>query len=495
MSGGGPFDRDPSVVWIDPESHTEVPRDVALSVRIMGRRPALLAIVAAVLTVVAGLTWLALRSPASTLTLNGATISRPDATLRDAQTQFAAYVRARAGVIHGSPRCYFQRPAQQAAGGTTEVASSVLCGPVLFYDGSEIRPYLTYSSRVVVLPNGSVRLVVSGAPDDPEPAAAKGMLLVRPDMTSSPRSTAGFAVPIPPAAPANALAPVAVIHPARLPPAPRTAVIGSNTTTITLDEVGPVTDFGSGPAERSAPPGQRLIGFTVDFGSGENLAAPVAALQIGVSVDGATARRLPAVQQRSNHLQLFVIAVSTAATAVDLVLTDSGYTQRLSLLTGAPAPNNIAILRSNGAFRNASAHGDAVADVHDPGALVAHLTITLDGAGIYFFVPGTYVHPASPATALLDLDLCYHSADLADGNICHSFRPTDVTVTPTGAPAVHGRYISLNGSSQVMYEVPATMTTGTLTIAGSEAGDGFAMTIRRPVTIPFTLTLVLGVNR
>ncbi|MDT4899370.1 MAG: hypothetical protein QOJ78_300 [Pseudonocardiales bacterium] len=40
----------------------------------------------------------------------------------------------------------------------------------------------------------------------------------------------------------------------------------------------------------------------------------------------------------------------------------------------------------------------------------------------------------------------------------------------------------------VMFDVPVTMTRGTITVAGSEAGGGFQMTITDPLAIPFHLT-------
>jgi hypothetical protein len=97
------------------------------------------------------------------------------------------------------------------------------------------------------------------------------------------------------------------------------------------------------------------------------------------------------------------------------------------------------------------------------------------------------VHPASPHHVYLHLDICYRSPDFIDSSTCHTFRSTDVTITPAGGRPIAGQLVP-DPTGPVMFDVPVTMTRGTITVAGSEAGGGFQMTITDPLAIPFHLT-------
>jgi hypothetical protein len=284
---------------------------------------------------------------------------------------------------------------------------------------------------------------------------------------------------------------VDAVHPAVLRAAPRDAVIGSNSTTITLENSGFVSDFVSGRDERSAPPGHVLLAFTLAFGAGENSLAPLKTLKVEVSIAGGAARRLALSENTSESGQLFVVALPSTSTPVELEVIDAGFTQGLSLVTGVPDPANISALRSYIQFQLVSGSGAAVAQVHSDGGFTAHLKVQLTSAQLYFFVPGSNAHPRSTRDEFLALGLCYQSADFVDSSTCFSFRATDVFVTPSGGPPISGRSVHIDDSSEVgnitVFEVPAGTTTGTIAIKGSESGDGFSMTITRPLFIPFHL--------
>ncbi|MEO6702668.1 MAG: hypothetical protein ABI140_06665 [Jatrophihabitantaceae bacterium] len=272
--------------------------------------------------------------------------------------------------------------------------------------------------------------------------------------------------------------------------APRTAVMGGSNIKLTLRAFGPVADYtAAGIGERSAPAGQSLLGFRLAFDGGENDFVKLQSLKLGVSIAGRPPRQLPiAATSTDESGQLFVVAARSGTDPIDLVLTDAGITQRLSLRTGLPAATNIAFLRAPVRFHSASGSGTAVAQVSDGGDFTAHLSVQLSSAQFYYFVPRGLTHPSSPQDVFVHLDLCYRSADFTDSKTCHTFRNSDVIVTPTGHRPVRGQSITLDGYPVTMFEVPATFSTGTITIAGSEtSGDGFSMTISQPLTIRLNL--------
>jgi hypothetical protein len=217
--------------------------------------------------------WFFLRSSSIPIkiTYSGTTVNDPGAVLTTAQHNLAALVKNHDGQLKGSSRCYFQRPTKSARRSPSDVANTLLCGPVLFFDGEATHPYLSYRLSMDRTEGNAVRLNVEDRPIATHPEAAPaGVTLVRPDGTSEPLSTAGMAVPIPPSAAADVLQAVEVVHPVHLRKATRNAVMGSNAIKIRLDEYGPVRDYGEGTDERSAPPHQRLIGFRAQFDGGEN---------------------------------------------------------------------------------------------------------------------------------------------------------------------------------------------------------------------------------
>lgn len=280
------------------------------------------------------------------------------------------------------------------------------------------------------------------------------------------------------------------VMPARLRAAPRVAVMGSNSVTVALDNSAMVERYQYASVQHSAPRGQKLMAFQLSFSAGENSLAALSAVRLGVSVAGAMPRRVPLSDTSTTaDGQLFIAAVPKATSALDLVLTADGYTQRLSLLTGAPAAANIALLRGVVRSQSASGSGKTVAHVQDEGSFTAHLRVTLTGASVYFFVPPSYAHPASPGDAYVAFDLCYRSRDFSDTTSCSPFGGTDVMVTPSGGRPVRATLISVDGHRRPLYEMPAATTTGTINIAGSERSDDgrFAMTIDQPIHIHFHL--------
>jgi hypothetical protein len=126
---------------------------------------------------------------------------------------------------------------------------------------------------------------------------------------------------------------------------------------VTLLSSGWVAHDGRDAGIRSAAAGQKLLAFEVSFGEGENAAPKFGKLRLVVSVDNATPRRLPLGHTALASAQRFVVGVPAATRAVDLALTDSGVTQRLSILTGKPSAGNVAVLRRADRFMQIDASG------------------------------------------------------------------------------------------------------------------------------------------
>jgi hypothetical protein len=442
--------------------------------------------------VAAGGWWTFLRPAPVEITYVGAPVANAGSVLDSAKVGLAALVQADRGVLSPTSSCYFQRPSRPAAGARrSDIGGSILCGPVLFFDGSASRPYLSFPLTEHPGVDGTADLFVAAQPTSPDPAAVPpGVVLVRPAGTSKPRTDAGIKAPVPPPAMADLLTPTDLTHPVILPRAPSTAVIGSNSTTVTLQGMGPVADFGSGIDEQSTPTGQKLLAFELAFGAGENLQASPGELVLGVSIGGLTPRQLPLDSNTDERGQEFVVAVSPSVTSVDLVLTDGGITQRLSLLTGLPAPTNITLLQGPTRQQAVIGSGSATALVDADGQqFTAHLSLQIFGAALGFFMPSTLAHPASTSDAFLVVGLCFTSADFVDTTTCYRFRATDLTVTPTGGEPIRAEYVPTLAGRVPVFEVPANFTIGTVTVAGSEAsGEGWSMAITQPYSYPLKLT-------
>jgi hypothetical protein len=176
---------------------------------------------------------------------------------------------------------------------------------------------------------------------------------------------------------------------------------------------------------------------------------------------------------------------------VDLALTDSGVTQRLSILTGKPSAGNVAVLRRADRSVRINASGTATAHVNARGTpFDAHLTLHAYSAYLGYFLPSRHAHPRSPDKAFLQIDVCYQSADFVDSKTCHGFRSTDQSIALTGGGVIPARDLDprSNDSSTIVFEVPATFTSGTLRISGSESSsDGWSMTVAQPYSLKITI--------
>lgn len=476
---GGTADEAPDVVTHGPTRRRRRPVRIAL---------ASVAVAAAVGGVAL---WQVRRDTAAHLTWQGATIAHSSATLRAADTQLRELVRERHGVAAASSRCYFVQPGAGSSGGmgaadapASDVGPDLLCGPVLFYDGTPGQEYVSYALGVQPRAGADVQLTPSGDPVTLVPAAPPpGSRLVRPDRRRPPDGASGLRVPVPPPAARDTFVAVSGADLPGLPPAPRGSVLGGRDAEVVLAASGTVTHYGVGAAERSTPPGRRLLAFELLLADGEVYPLRLSTLQLGLSIDGGPPRPLPISSDVDRSGQFFVAAVPRDARRIDLVLTDAGLTQRISAVTGQPGAGNILVLRRTERMAGTLDLGSAVATVDDHGRVfTAHLSIRFEDSVLgYFTVFGT--RPPGPDRAFLYTDLCYYSDDFADSTTCHNFRPSDLTLVPDNGRPIQARPVAPRDpdGGYPVFDVPANFTGGTVRVSGSETdGAGWTMTITRP---------------
>jgi hypothetical protein len=460
-------------------------------------RGRLLLIGGVVLVLVAGLLtggyFLFLRG-GPTLTYQGHQISDAKGVLTTAESNLSAVVSKRHGAKAADTRCYYAVPTTAAPGAKkTDVDQDLRCGPVLFVDGDAAQSYLNFGLRNSQT-SGQAKLTVASQPEAPTPAAIPAdFTLKRPDGKTPPSGSGGLTPPAPPAADKGVLV-SADIGSQNLAKAPDSAVMGSLSGGISLTNLGPVTRYGSGDSARSAPAGQKLIAFKTAGAPGNDATSSDLSASAGVSVDGSAAKPLP-----TKVGAYYVLAVPTSVKTADLVLANAGLTQSISLLDGKPGPNNIAVL----ARKNRVVSTPATAPVtftyspevgfEDGSSGTSQTATATFNSGDLSYVntaTGTAVTASSAKTAILHLDV-YYAAVHDPGPFAF---PADlVTFTPTGGAPIAAKDIGGAKGVYLIFEVPAGLTTGTITLSGSatqtygNTTGTYKESVPTAVTIPFSL--------
>ena len=433
------------------------------------------------LTVVAGVavTVQATRVPALHPTLAGVRVDRPGAVLAAADRQFLGYARARRGLVSPESRCYFDRVGTPAA---ADVGRTLYCGPVLFYGGTPAAPYLQFAVTATNI-RDRVALSAQPTPLDPLPGAVPATAdLERTDHAQPPPDAGGLRAPVPPPAARDLFAALPGSDVPGVAIASPRAIMGGLGLTVAVEAVGAIDHFGQDADQHSAPPGQRLIAFETVLSDGEQPTLEARQLTFGVRVDSGPVRPLPhAVLPFAVYGQWFVLAVPVGARAVDLVFTDDGITQSVSLLTGEPAPGNVTVLQRTDRVDSVVNAFDATAEIDDHGRVYrTTVTIEKDPAYLGFFGPQGQ-HPAADR-AYVQAHLCYRLAGSAQ---CPTLRAADMVLTPSGGRPIRGRNAGTATAPFDVVEVPATFTVGDLSPAGTIAiAPGVTMTLRTPVAVP-----------
>lgn len=474
----------PSVEWLDdPSTPAPVLRRPPLTARLRTRSAMWCAVVAVLAAAIAGAV-VVLRGPAPLhVTVSGTAVDRPGDTIHAADLQLADYARTAHAAVGHSSRCYYD---EIGANPTTDVAPALQCGPVLLYDSTATTAWLSVPFDTTRAGNGHLRLTTrmqrfplstTGLPADSH--------LVRPDHRHAPKGVAGLHVPVPPPAPADLLAEVGPAGIPALHTAPQNARLGAYGVTLRLVSSGTIPSFGPNATARSAPPGQRLFAFVLDFFPGDEGSVPLHTLAIGVSVDGASPRPLHLSDDSLSVNQFVVVAVASNATSIDLVLKDHEVTQRMSLVDGTDRGGAIEVYRRHALEGTASNFGYAQATVDEgSGVQTSQLEIPVFDAKLRFYVNGAENHPAKRTQAYLWVDMCYHLVDLSSPRTCYGFRGSELRLSVAGAAPQVARNLGVGEHPYPVWLVPASFTNGVVTVTGSEvSADGrFRLTITKPIS-------------
>jgi hypothetical protein len=441
------------------------------------RRFGIRLIAVCVLGVLAGSGWNVLQpQPARTLTSYGYPISNAGSLLRQAEASMRSLVRARHGTLATGSRCYYvSEPAEETASGRIAIGDRMLCGPVLFVDGDRSRPYLAYSLLAGPAGRNRIRLAVTspdsdGISADPRPDSE----LIRPDGRQPP---AHFQLrqPAPPPAVGDVLTTASTLGSPITPAAPSAVMIGQ-ASGVRLVEYGFVDVYGWGDRARTAPPGYRLLAFATEPVAGELADGPP---DLSVRVDGQERGPLAAT---SDYV---VTAVPRRARQVDLVLTDSGLKQSISLLSGKPDVENPAVtVRSHDRQQLNVSRPVRVRLQTRSGTGVLTGTLTVRQVSLsYWAADGNCPQPDHAwlhVAALLKLE--------GDPQP-YGAEPALLTVTVPGSGTRTIANAAADPATGVddVAEVPASVTGGSLTFAGSVKTSKGTLTVLTPISIPFEI--------
>ena len=424
----------------------------------------------------------------NSFTFQGKTIAGAAKTLQQAESNLSALVSTRHGAQNSSTRCYFAIPLDPAGAKKTDIDQYLRCGPVLFVDDDASRAYLSFAFTAA--PSGSsIVLTPTATPQSNTPAAVPtGFVLKRPDGKAPSSDNGGLSAPIPPPAAANTLQATEVALPAGVKPP--TATIGSYAGGLTITNIGKVTRFGTGDNARSAPAGQLLYAFKIAAAAGNDGAVKDLSSATTIALDNAAGRALPA----HTGDQAIVIAVPTSVKSLDLVLNDSGLKQTFSLLTGKPGADNIVVLarthRSDAVNQSTTTtYNYSAKVVFADGTTGTSQTATLSLAGVTLAYQDTAYSTTASAIdkAYLIPDIVYTGSH--DGGP-YGVNTSLLTFTPTGgAAAITAKNVSTDPTKlRNVFEVPAGVTTGTITVGGT-ATEMFAGS-----TTTYTLTVATPVS-
>lgn len=421
---------------------------------------------------VAALTWAVWPAgdPAAPITVAGRTVSNPVAVLRDAQRTVAGLVASENGTSDESTRCYFAR-----SGPGGDVQRALRCGPVLFPGGSSPASYVTVPVRASIT-GPSVTLTADR--DVPPIATAPGRVeLVRPDGARPPSDDTADRLQPPrlPAGPRNLL--IATTLPDYVRARAVTASLIGRDASVTVGDITPLPAYGRGDAARTAPEGQRLVGFTLRFGPGAISAARAATARAQFVSSDADARVIPAPGTGR-----YVVAAIPANGRAYVALTDGGLTQRLELPSGRPADDVVALSRRTNlaAALRAKATVAAVATLAAGGVSKAvTLSATATRASLRFWPAASGgTRPSDPDRAFLSVDLSF----TYPGGEPTAFKRSQLRVD-AGGRSYPARFVD----GATVFEVPASFTSGNLVVSGRGADSALVTSITVPRTIPISI--------
>ncbi len=417
------------------------------------------------------------------LTFNGKQIENAEQILSDGQKQVNAQVSTRHGVKSNDTRCYFGVPKTPASGAKkSDISNTLLCGPVLFVDGTTSQAYLSYNINQTGSKSGKVVLGLSETPVSPNPAAPPGAVeLKRPDGTSPPSNSGNLKAPAPPTADKDALV-NADLGPSQseMKPAPTTAVMIGDTFGIRLNTIGKVDRYGRGDTARTAPSGTDLIAFTFEVTDGATDKS-ADTVSVGVQIGSGEPRSLP------GRTPAVIVAVPSGETAT-LLMVDSGVTQSLALPSGARGAKNILINVRAHLSATVNKAGNFTMKLRSGGQSGSYTgRYTFQKVGLYGTISGR--HPAAQ-NAYLFAFLTWKKTSgtkgpftSSGGNGPFGFRLAELSLVAGG----HTYKAKTIGTTTV-FEVPATITSGTVVVGGpTKQPTGTIETVTPTLRLPFAI--------
>ncbi|MGH9247242.1 MAG: DUF2510 domain-containing protein [Acidimicrobiales bacterium] len=430
------------------------------------RLPLVIGGVVVVALLIAGGAFVLLRKPA--LTFDGRAIDRPERTLSGAEDTLEAIVEERHGAKNDGSRCYFSLPNAD----TSDVNDFLRCGPVLFVDGDPDEPYLIFPLETEAGDGDAIRLVAADEPESPEPSGlGRQEVLRRPDDVGPPDGSGGLEAPPPPPADAG-LFEVNPLDDVDLDVPGSDASIVSLSQAYNLVGLAQPDRFGQGDDARRPADGEKFVAVQIERDLGEDISAtpPDVAIQIGENPP------VPVPEEVRNAITPvgLIVSVPDETELVDLVVTEVGIEQRLSLLTGEPAPLNISVLRRENRSQTLGASQALTITVSKPGFVseTDTVTVTVNRVDlVWFFGEGGAQHPADPNNAFLVVDVDY--AWPPDVPVNTGLTSGLFSLTPAGGGPIPAINLATDPTKVlVAFEVPNTFTQGTITIAGRSTNPG-----------------------
>ena len=402
------------------------------------------------------------------VTYDGRDIVEPEKALTEAESTLSGIVDERHGATNDSTACYFV--AKNAD--TTDVEDRLVCGPVLFVDGDEDQPYLTFPLQVSG-GDGDARLTVANEPESSDPSElANPDLLRRPDGVEPPDGSGGLTAPDPPRAEEGIFREVPT-DTIELESTPASARIGSPTMSIDLPRIGQPDRYGRGDDARRPADGETFVGFEIASGPGE--IGPVGEFAVGVQIGDDDPEPLPESVTLSDEPTQLVISVPEGTDDVNLVVTEGALTQKLSLTTGEPDPGNVAVWQRVNRSQEIGFSQPITIRASQPGFVTEDFPSTLTVNRVvltYFAGPNLDRAPSAPTQAFLVLD-----AGLSvDGQPPLGLEPPYWSLTlPDGTVLPAADLHDDPGLLSIVFEVPATFTTGLLNFGGVLTSGGLTL--------------------
>lgn len=425
-------------------------------------------------------------------TWDGEAIADPQAAIDEADDVFLAGAEDRGGSLSDDSRCYFVLPADEDADRKTDVADYLRCGPVLFVDDDPSDGvWLTYALDDSEGDDG-IELTIADQPQSRQPSKIENSeSLSRPDEEEAPGGDGGIEAPAPPRSESGLfLADDPLLENMELEP----TLVTATGLTMSVDLLGfsELERYGSADEARRPADGETFLAFEIGPGEGDQFhgtgtevsdAYLNSTATVSLDVDGETTELIGADADRLVFSHRFLISVPDDYSAADLVLTDSDVVQRISLVTLEPAPENLQVLARSSRDQTLDANREFPATVTHPDGTVqpAAINATVRAVRLLYYVkiiPG--VVPSGPDKAFLAIDQSITSPDLqitAENNIGlepgHFHLETDDGV-------IEAQNIAPGEGLFVVFEVPATFTTGTLVVAGSAPSGEVTVDIADP---------------